>query len=65
MERRPKVVARPMKPIPVMSQAMSAGPGAAAAETSVESANTPEPIAELMTSAMSPMRLMPCLRGAS
>ncbi len=54
-----------MKPIPVMSQAMSAGPGAAAAETCVESANTPEPSAELMTSALSPMRLMPCVRGAS
>ena len=48
-----------MKPMPVMGQAMSAGPGAAVAEMSVERAKTPEPIEELMTSAMRPIRLMP------
>lgn len=58
-ESLPKVVASAMKPMPVMSQAMSAGPGAAAAEMSVERAKTPEPIEELMTSAMRSIRLMP------
>ena len=53
-----------MKPIPVISHAMMAGPGAAAAEISVERAKTPEPIEEEMTSAMRPMSPMPFLCGA-
>ena len=57
------MLASAIKPIPVTSQASSAGPGAAAAEMSVESANTPEPMDELMTRAISPTRLMPFLRG--
>lgn len=65
MESRPNVVASSMNPMPVTSQAMRAGPGAAAAEISVESAKTPEPIEELMTRAIRPKRSMPFLRGAS
>ena len=58
-ESLPKVVASPMKPAPVISQAMRAGPGAAAREMSAERAKTPDPIEELMTRAMRAMRAMP------
>lgn len=63
-ERRPNVVASAMKPMPVMSQVRMAAPGAAAREMSVESANTPDPMEELTTRAISPKRLIP-LRGAA
>ena len=43
---------------------MIAAPGAAAAEISVESAKTPEPMDDEMTSAMRPMSPMPRFAGA-
>ena len=53
-DRRPNVVPSAMKPTPVRIQATIAAPGAAAAEMSVESAKTPDPMEDEITRAMRP-----------